>query len=278
VLDLRATSSGGGTSLTSIGTILAGNDGQSVAGVPVTPSANPILVAWGGLTTIADTIKEIQMISQDLLDPINAQDFTFGASSTIGYHHVYDRLPFTSAARVLKMAQNTGAANNIGYTLDWYSAGGSSTATTMATLPKYGNAQNWRGTTTYGGALTGITWKQQAFAPTTPIPAGRYAILGAWVNALTNYALLRFRHADFATFAPGFPVVDLTNPAAAQAVSIKDTLVLEQGYQFSYLADKLGVTAIPVFGVTTAGTGLNLEMAAITADTPQVTLNLAKVG
>jgi hypothetical protein len=229
------------------------------------------------MTTIADTINEIQLASLDLLDPTNNQDFTFGASSTIGYHIIHDRLPFSSAARVIKMAQNTAGANNMGFTIDWYSSGGATTVTTQTQLPKYGNAANWRGTTTYGGALTAITWKQQSFAPSPVIPAGRYAILGAWVNALTNYGLLRFRHADFGTFAPGFPVVDQTNPAAAQAVSIKDTLILEQGYQFIYLSNLLGVAAVPVFGVTTAGTGLNFEMAAITADTPKVTVNLAKV-
>jgi hypothetical protein len=276
VLDLRALSSGGGTSLTTIGTILLGNDGQATAGVPVTPSANPTLVGWGGMTTIADTIKEIQLVSLDELDPINFMDFNFGASSTIGFHHVHDRLPFVSAARTIKMAQNTAGANNLGYLLDWYSSPGSSQTMTQTQLPKYGNANNWRGTTT-SGILTALTWKQTAFSPTTPIPAGRYAILGAWVNALTNYGLVRFRHADFGQFAPGFPAVDLTNPAVAQAVAIKDALVLEQGYQFVYLSNLLGVTAVPVFGVTTAGTGLNLEIAAITADTPQVTLNLAKV-
>lgn len=272
MIDLRATSGSPGTTLTALSTILAGNDGQSVAGVPVTPSGAPVLISWGVMSTIADTVAEAQMQSQDQLDPINATDFTFGASSTLGYHHVWDRLPYSSAARVVKLKQNTGANNAIGYTLDYYSGGN------VQDLPKYGNASNWRGTTTYGGALTAITWKQQAFAPSPQIPAGTYAILGCWVNALTNYGLIRFRHADFSTFAPGYPVVDLTNPAVAQAVAIKDTLILEQGYQFVYISKLLGVASCPVFKSTAQGTGLNLEMAAITADTPQVTLNLAKVG
>jgi hypothetical protein len=74
-------------------------------------------------------------------------------------------------------------------------------------------------------------------------------------------------------------VVDQTNPGVAMSNISEETMTgVEQGYQFVYLSNLLGITAIPVFGVTTGGTGLNLELAAITGDTPIITLNLAKVG
>jgi hypothetical protein len=279
-LDLRAVSSTGGTSLTSIATVLLGGDGQTVAGVPVTTNPPATLIGWGGMTTIADTIKEIQMQSLDQLDDINVEDFTPGASSLIGYQHFWDNLPYRTAARVLKMAQNTGAANNIGYYMDLYPITTGQAGQVIAqSLGRFGpTAATWIGSTTYGGALTAVTWKQQALAPTTVMPAGRYAILGAKVNALTNYGLLRFRHADFGTFAPGIPVLDMTNTAAANAVLPKDPFFLHEGNQFVYLSEILQQPMCPVFTVTAQGTGLQFEMAAITADTPIVTLNLRKVG
>lgn len=275
MLDLRGVSSGGGTSLTNIATILLGNDGQTVAGVPITSGAT--LAAWGALTTIADTIKEVQMQSLDQLDDINAEDFSPGSTSLLGIIHFWENLPYKSAARVLKMAQNTGGANNIGYYIDNYSNPG---GTTVTQNKRYGNpVSKWIGSTTYGGALVALTWKQQSFAPSPQIPAGKYAIQGAIVNALTNYALLRFRHADFANFAPGFPVVDQVSTAVARAnVNAPELFSWANGYQFTALSEILGVPCEPVFTVSPQGTGLQLEMASLTTDTPVVTLNLCKVG
>jgi hypothetical protein len=280
VLDLRAVSSGGGTALTNISTILLGNDGQTVAGVPVTTNPQATLQAWGGMTTIADTIKEIQMQSLDQLDDINAEDFAPGASSLIGIAHFWENLPYKSAARVLKMAQNTAAANNIGYYLDNYPlTTGTGGITIAQQLGRFGPpATTWIGTNAAFSALTALTWAQKAFAPTTVLPAGRYAILGAKVNALTNYGLLRFRHPDFGTFAPGFPVLDMTNTALANAVAPKDPFFLHEMNQFVYLGELLQQPTCPVFTVSAQGTGLNYEMAAITADSPLVTINLRKVG
>jgi hypothetical protein len=279
VLDLRGVSSGGGTSLTPIATILLGNDGQTVAGVPVTTNPQATLVGWGGMTTIADTIKEIQMQSLDQLDDINAEDFTPGASSLLGYAHFWDNLPYKTAARVIKMAQNTAGANNIGYYMDLYPVtSGQAGQQISMTLGRFGPpATTWIGSTAFG-ALTALTWKQASLAPATVMPAGRYAILGVWTNALTNYALLRFRHADFGTFAPGIPVTDMTNTAVANANLPKDPFFLQQGNQFVYLSELLQQPLVPVFTVTAQGTGLQLEAAAITADTPIVTVNLRKVG
>lgn len=232
------------------------------------------LVGWGGLTTIADTIKELKLVSQDQLDPVNGEDIVTGSAAS-GIISVWDYLKFAAGARSVSMAQNTGGANNMAYLLDLYPQG------PTQRHPVYGvDGHNWYGSTVYGGALTALTWKQQAFNPTNAIPAGKYAIQGAWCSSLTNYGLIRFRHADFGVFAPGFPVVD-PNVAAARA-SVpgigQDLLTVYSGYQFSYLSQLLGVPCEPVFTVQANATGLNFEMAAITADTPEVILNLVKVG
>jgi hypothetical protein len=270
MLDIHALSSGGGTSLTAISTILAGGDGASVAGVPVAGGAK--LVGWGGMTTIADTIKELKMTSQDQLDPVNGEDIVTGGAAS-GILHLWDNLDFKAGARSFSMSQNTAGANNMAYTIDNYAGG------PVQKHEIYGiSGQNWYGSTVYGGALTAITWKQQAFNPTNAIPAGKYAIQGAWVSSLTNYALLRFRHADFGVFAPGFPVVD-SNIAVARAVLPLERLILTaSGYQFSVMSEILKIPCEPVFTVQANATGLNFEMSAITGDTPEVILNLVKVG
>jgi hypothetical protein len=269
MLDIHALSSGGHqTTLANISTILLGGDGATVAGVPVAGGA--ALIGWGTMTTIADTIAEQKLTSQDQLDPVNGEDLVAG-SAALGLWHVKDYLKFAAGARTLAQAQNTGAANNMGYLMDLYPGG------PVQQHPMYGtDGKNWYGSTVYGGALTALTWKQQAFNPTNAIPAGKYAIQGVWVSALTNYALIRFRHADFGVFAPGFPVVD-PNIAAARAVLPLEDLLLKPGYQFSYLSELYKTPCEPVFTVQANATGLNFEMAAITADTPEVILNLVRV-
>lgn len=226
------------------------------------------------MTTIADTIKELKLVSQDQLDPVNGEDIVTGGTAS-GLLHLYDYLKFAAGARTVSMAQNTGAANNMAYLMDLYPGG------PVQKHAIYGvDGKNWYGSTTYGGALTALTWKQQAFNPTNAIPAGKYAIQGCWASSLTNYALIRFRHADFGVFAPGFPVAD-ANITLARAVTPgagADLTLAYAGYQFSYLSEKFGVPLEPVFTVQANATGLNFEMSAITADTPQVILNLVKVG
>jgi len=273
VLDLHAVSSGGGTSLTTIGTTLAGQDGQTVAGLPI--ADNAVLVGWGGLTTIADTIAELQLFSQDQLDPANTEDFTLGAAGVEGIRHVFDYLPFKSGSRVLSMKQNTAGANNIGYYLDYYPQN-PPRAPQQHEIFGAGNS-NWYGSVTFGGALTAITWGSQAFAPTKILPAGVYSIQGCWVAGLTNYGLVRFQHADFGAFLPGIPVIDQTK-AAARATVVLDPIFQRQGYQFSHLSEILKKPCEPTFKVGAQSTGLVIQAAAITADTPIVTLNLVKVG
>lgn len=270
-LDLHAVSSGGGTSLTSISTIAAGGDGATVAGVPIAPGAT--LAYWGSLTTIADTILETKLASQDMWDPINGEDFSPGASSLLGIYMKTTWIPYKTGQRQISQSQNTGGANNLGFTLDWSA---STPPVPMKALSRHVPNQIEL-STTFGGALTAITWGNQAFAPSTAIPNGYYSILGCKVNALTNYAIIRFRHADFGLFRPGFPVLDTTNKAVANAVLPKDLFMTYEGYQFTHLTRELGSPCCPTFRVTNAGTGLSFDMIAITADTPIVNVIIAKV-
>jgi hypothetical protein len=96
-------------------------------------------------------------------------------------------------------------------------------------------------------------------------------------SVLTNYALIRFRHADFGVFAPGFPVVDANVTLARAVAPLERLLIASAGYQFSVMSEILGQPLEPIFTVQANATGLNLEMSAITADTPEVLLNLVKV-
>lgn len=273
-LDLHAVTSGGSvTTLAAISTIAAGGDGATVAGVPIAPGA--ILTHWGGITTIADVIEEIKLATQDMWDPINGEDFSFGTAT--GYlAALFNKatwIPYKTGQRQISMAQKTGAANNIGYTIDYSQS--TPPVPTRAISKFVPNQINL--STVFGGALTAITWGNQAFAPTTSIPNGYYAILGCYVSALTNAALIRFRHADFGLFRPGFPVLDQSLTAVANAVLPKEETLLHQGEQFVFLSEKLRAPLCPVFRATNGGTGLSFDVLDIVADTPNVNVVIAKV-
>jgi len=251
---------------------MLGQDGASVAGVPIGGGAR--LVGWGGLTTIADTIKELKLATQDQLDTANGEDIVTGGAAA-GIIHQHDYLSFARGARNISMAQNTAGANNVGYTLDVYPGG------PVGQHTYYGvDGKNWKGSTVFSGALTALTWKSQAFAPSPAMPAGKYAIQGVIVSSLTNYALVRFQHADFGAFLPGVPVVD-PNAAIARAVAPgygQDLLVDNCGYQFTYLSQVFSTPMEPIFTVQANATGLNVQVASITGDTPEFILNLIQVG
>lgn len=269
-LNITALSSGGGLTLTQIGTIAAGGDGQTSAGVPnIVPAT---LVGWGQMSTIADTIAEAQFTDLDMVDVQNAETFIPGAASAIGLYHRWTNVPFISAARQFYMKQNTAGANNLAYQMDIVGRGNS-----MAPGGRF-QANQIIPPSFALAACTAKTWNTgNAFSPSTPLKAGTYALKGARVNALTNYGIIRFSHADFAGCKPGFPVVDTTNTAAARAVDGQSSFFYEQGVQFDYMAGILGQPIVPTFTVTAAGTGLTVEFLDITADTPIVTLYLAKV-
>src|SRR5437899_1435807 len=234
MLDVHAVTSGGSlTTLAAITTIAAGNDGATAAGAPI--GNNATLVAWGGMTTVADVIEEMQLISQDMLDPVNGTDFKPGATnSLLTYYFAYDNLVFKQGNRKVSMAQKTAAANNVGFTVDAYPEEGKNPAVTSS----YAGAPNSSVSATFTfSALTAITWGTKAWAPTTPPPLGKYALKGFIIDGLTSSgALVRFSHADFQGKKPGFFAIDTTSAALSNSNAAKDDLLLYQGYQFVRLS------------------------------------------
>lgn len=250
-------------------------DGAPISGVPLSPKAT--LMLYGMLSVTADTIARTKLSSQDMIDPINGEDISQGAASLLVEFHKYINLPYKTGSRFLQVGTNTGVVAGTGFLIDDYPndrgqvtwGDQRSRFTPKVVIP---------GSLTYGGALTTNQWGALAFAPATQIPNGKYAILGAYVSAVANAALIRFAHADFGAYKPGFPVMnyEVTAILAAQ-VSLKDQLLLEPGYQFVRLSDITAKPQCPVFTVSNAGSGLNIEMISAQGDTPVVTLNLAKV-
>lgn len=274
MLDVHALTITPGAALVlgSAGSISAGGDGAQVAGVPIRNDA--VLRMYGFHSPTADTIANLKLQSQDQVDPINGITFTPGAASLLNAHFDYTTLKYVTGARVLTAGTNTGVVAGNGYLIDEY-AGGPCIAGTRGM-----GGEVMVGALTFGGALTANTWGQLAFAPTNALPNGKYAILGAYCSAIANAALIRFSHADFGSFKPGFPVHNYeTISTATWDKMCKDDLVNGAvGEQFIYLSEILGRPMCPVFTASNAGTGLVIEMISAQTDTPVVNLMLAKVG
>jgi len=282
ITDTHAVTSGGNTAtaLTASGgtgnvaTIALGGDGATVAGLPIdTTKLAATLVQWGGLTTIADTIEDLQLYTQDQWDNVNGEWITPGASSLLGSIVQETYIPYQKGKRVISMQQNTAAANNVGFFTDAYYD--SQVEVHMGfSFPQNKVVRS----TTYGGALTALTWRSQAFTPTQMPPDGKYVLLGVSVNALTNHALIRFQHSDFNQYLPGFPVIDQMNTTVANAVLPKWGIYQQTGRQFAYMSQQSGQPMCPVFHIKAGQSGLNFQMLSITADTPIVTLFAANIG
>jgi hypothetical protein len=274
MLDLRAVTGtpGAATVLGATFPTICTNDGSAVAGVPISPSA--VLVGWGGHSIAANTLGAIKLFSQDMVDPINGEWVQLGAASIVNQFFKQTQIPYRTGLRGIQMGTNTGVGAGIGFTLDQY--GGGPVINGDRKMP----GQVVTGPTTFGGALTTLVWGSQAYAPATAIPNGRYAILGWVATAITNVALIRFQHADFGQFLPGMATVnpEIISTSSWDKVWKDDTLITHQGYQFVNMSEELGFPCCPVFSVSNAGTGLNIQMLTIAADTPVVHLFLAKVG
>jgi len=254
-------------------TIAPGGDGASVAGVPIAPGA--VLRMWGGLSIAANTIGALRLQSQDQPDPINGEHYLPGAASLMNELIKYTNLPYKTGVRAISMGTNTGVDAATAYTMDELAGGvGQTIDGALAEKMVVPSAL------TFGGALTIGQWGQLAFAPATAIPNGKYAILGALVSAMSYGGLIRFKHNDFGRASPGFPVSNYEVISTSSWDKIeKDTLLVgESGYQFVHLSKVLGRAQCPVFEVTNAGTGLVIECLSRVADTPVVSLLLAKVG
>lgn len=271
MLDLRALSSGGATGGLGGTFIVAAGDEAAVAGVPLKPNAT--LVAWGHSTTVADTIENCNCKSQDMLDPINGETFFPGAAADIQLFQKFTNVPYKTGQRIYQIDQNTGAANSLAWALDAYPEDGAQNIKGSRFMPGQISVKQL-----FGGALTAITWGSVAFAPTTAIPNGKYAILGFHAFALTDSALIRFKHASFKGVMPGYPAIDHTTAAIARPTVPGDDSLNQDGFQFVYMSEILGQPCCPVFEVSNAGTGLIIQALSITADTPGIQVNLAKVG
>lgn len=252
---------------------IAVNDGAQVAGVPLTPDAS--LRIWGMLAPTADSINVIKLQSQDQIDPINGVTVTLGAASVLLQWYDYTTLKYKSGARQITSGTNTGVVAGTSFLIDEYASRGKTVK-----VPYTAGNEIMFGAMTFGGALTTNQWSTLAIAPTNAIPNGTYAILGAYITAITNVALIRFSHADFQGLKPGFPVMNAELTAAVTyQVAMRDQLVtVAQGEQFLYLSDLMGTPQCPVFRVTNAGTGLSVEAISVQADTPVVNVVLMRIG
>lgn len=268
MLDIHALTitPGAATTLGSAGTISA-NDFAAVAGVPL--RADAIMIAWGYLSIAADTIANMRCVSQDMIDPINAEQELLGTSSTKVGSYLLTKLPYKTGARIITAGTNTGVTGGNGFTLDYYSFG--TVIAGSRFMPMTIKISQTLSTD------VAQTWTATAFAPTTAIPNGKYAILGFWLTKTTAYHLIRFQHADFGQFFPGIPTQDAA--VGNMALGSEDDLTVSPGYQFVKLSEITGTPQCPVFTVSNAGTGLNIiSLAAANTDTPVIIMNIAKVG
>jgi hypothetical protein len=265
MLDLHALYNATGYNATltdmSIAANIPANDGQSAAGVPIAPGA--VLKGWGAVAIAAKYIQEMQLISQDQIDPINGEHWGIHALSTLIMTHFDAYLPFAKGKRSIKASQVSGAQGKIlGYTIDQYPSPGG------ASVKNFGQRIILPQTL---GAATSQLWGSTPVAPTSMIPAGKYAILGAYVHSLTDNAIIRFQHADFGGKKPGFPVND-PELAIARAVTPMNCPVFNMyGLQFMALGD------IPIFNCTVQGTGSTVDLIDNAADTATIDIQLVQL-
>lgn len=277
MLDLHCLYDGTGSATLAVAGTIPSNDGAVVAGVPIvnTPGVAK-LVAWGAMgIDVAHGVDQITMQSADQYDPSNYDQWIpTGTSLTINSPIMLEFLPYATAARTVKYAQKA-AGLVFTYTIDHYEpADVRSTVIMGSRLPPRRGMYSQ----TFGGALTAGAWGTKTFTPTVNLPSGKYAILGFWASALTNLALVRFQHADFGSVQPGFPVADFFITATTTTGFAGEKLLLEQGHQFVAMGEITGKPQCPVFRAGPNGTGLTIWAADLTADTPTIILNLAKVG
>ena len=274
MLDLHCTTGtpGAVAALLNLAAIPVG-DLAVIAGVPMRPDAR--LIAWGSSSLIANTICRNRLISQDLIDPLNGEDINLGATSLQNLSYHFTNVPYKTGARAIGQGTNTAqTATSLGMTLDFYPDG--------PTMPSQGLLfhENKISLPQVCIADVAVAWTTTPFVPAVAIPNGKYALLGAVLTAMTEGHFIRFQHADFGSFLPGFPGVGQSNSAIlGLQKGPKDWLQTSPGYQFVTLSELTGKPLVPVFTVSNAGTGLNIQsISGAATDTPNLSLNLVKVG
>lgn len=277
MLDLHGTGGtpGATTTYTALATLIA-NDGTSTAGVPQRPDAR--LIAWGSGSLIANTIYGTQLRTQDSVDPINGEMIRIGTASLKNLVYKMTNVPFSKGARVIGQSTNTAqTATSFGFTLDTYDSDAGECKSSDE-INRFAPKQVVI-TQTQGAADLVLSWYNTPVAPATPIPNGKYAILGVHMALSTGPHLVRFAHADFKGMFPGVPIVDTFGSAILGAQEgMLDTLWANAGFQFVYLSEISKKPCIPTFTVSSAGTGLGVQsLATVTTDTPYFIINLAKL-
>jgi hypothetical protein len=274
MLDIRATTGTPGAVLVNANlATIALNDGSPVAGVPIRDTAR--LILWGSNSLIANTVATTRLISQDLIDPINGEEIRLGTTSLQNQAYKLTNVLYKSGARTISQGTNTAqTATSTGFTLDYYDGGTIGSATGMERT-----LANQISISQICAADVALTWTSTGLAPATQIPNGRYALLGAIPSLMTEPHCVRFGHADFGAYTPGFPLVGTANSdILGHQKGMKDYIQSSMGYQFVALSEMLNKPCIPLFSVSNAGTGLVIQSLAGTAtDTPTYTLVLAKV-
>jgi len=255
------------------GTVAAGSDGCSSPGVPIdSTEGKSRLRIWGFNSPTADSLAIIRLRSQDMINPIDGITITPGAASLALQYLDYTSIPYIKGTRSLNVGTNVGVVAGNGFLIDEVNQG-------ECIAAKVGQGKDTAvGLTTFGAALAANTWGSQPWlAPN--LPAGKYAILGAFVSAIANVGTLRFRHPSFKGNSPGFPVCNYELAMATTAqVAARDDLVQEaHGQQFIHLSEILGTPCCPVFTVGNAGTGLTIDMICAQAATPVVDVVVMKV-
>ena len=263
---------GATTTITKLATLPA-SDLATVLGVPTDDNAR--LIMWGSVSLVANTIYLTQLLSQDQVDSINGEVINLGTSGLQNEVHKFTNLPYVKGPRRIGQSTNTAqTATSLGFTLDHYAGGSAIHAKGLRFAPGQIAVRQTLNTN------VAVVWTSTGLAPAEPLPNGKYALLGAYVALITMPTLIRFQHNNFLGKLPGFPTIGtmLVGTAGIEQ-GTKDALMQDAGYQFVTLSELTGQPCVPVFSVSNAGTGLNIQAAAAAnTDTPQVTLNLVKIG
>ncbi len=246
------------------------NDGSNVIGL--SPFGNATLLGYGATVgAAAQALVTIGMSSNNLVDPVNKLLDTARGTDTRTCAMKWLTTNYARGPNLVQYAQEA-AGVLATFKIDLVQVGSSSSPSSYA-------LQNIAEYTINSGACTAGVYQSTAFAPSPTPPVGVYRILGARVCNVLFAAAIRFTHADFAGAHPGFPVVSYSDQALTIAGIGGNFLTSDQvqGYQFLAMSQALGIPCCPQFTIQGQGTGLNVEILDVIADTPTIDLIIQKL-
>ena len=234
------------------------------------------MIMHGSISLLANTIAAHQMIAQDLLDTINGENIYVGTGSLKNLFRKLCRVPYGTGARNIYQSTNTAqTATSIALTLDYYESGNKVGDCMGTELDRF--AIDTVEVPQVCAIDVALTWVGNGFVPASPIPNGKYALLGFILANATQPHAIRFAHADFGFCLPGIPTMD--NSLTIGTKEVLDVISQNPGYQFVALSEATKKPCIPVFTVSNAATGLQIQtLAAAAVDTVTVTPYITKVG